>query len=129
MLRGMRVLPKFQPQGIGTEILEEVRSLLNDTECFAIAYAHLKDFYGRIGFRDSNEREAPAFLRRRINKYRAENPQQTFVLIRKASESRAATVDRSENGSAQQHIAHAMKTHQDSCDWRRCLVWEWESRG
>lgn len=83
VLRGMRVLPEFQRQGIGTEILGEIRPLLNGTECFAIAYAHLKDFYGRIGFRDSNEQEAPAFLRLRINKYRADNPQQTFILIRK----------------------------------------------
>lgn len=83
VLRGMRVLPEFQRQGIGTEILVEIRLLLNGTECFAIAYAHLKDFYGRIGFRDSNEQEAPAFLRLRINKYRADNPQQTFILIRK----------------------------------------------
>lgn len=44
VLRGMRVLLEFQRQGIGTEILGEIRLLLNGTECFAIAYAHLKDF-------------------------------------------------------------------------------------
>ena len=83
MLRGMRVLPEFQRQGIGTEILGEVRLLLEGIECFAIAYAHLRDFYGRIGFCTSNEQEAPAFLRERINRYRSQNPQQTFILIRK----------------------------------------------
>ena len=84
VLRGMRILPGFQRQGIGTEILGEIRLLLTGTECFAIAYAHLKDFYGKIGFCLCSEREAPAFLGRRINKYRAENPQETFILIRKA---------------------------------------------
>ena len=83
VLRGMRVLPEFRRQGIGTEILGEVRLLLDDIECFAIAYAHLKDYYGRIGSCTSDEQEAPAFLRERINRYRTENPQQTFILIRK----------------------------------------------
>jgi|SRR5215470_13224629 len=50
VLRGMRVQPQFQRQGIGTEILGEVRLLLDGIECFAIAYPHLKDFYSRIGF-------------------------------------------------------------------------------
>jgi predicted N-acetyltransferase YhbS len=83
VLRGMRVLPEFQRQGIGTEILGEVLLRLEGIECFAIAYAHLKDFYGRIGFCNSNEQEAPAFLRERINRYRTENPHQRFILIRK----------------------------------------------
>ena len=85
VLRGMRVQPEFQRQGIGTEILGEVRLLLDSKECFAIAYPHLKDFYGRIGFCTSDECDAPAFLRDRINRYRTENPQQGFILIRKAA--------------------------------------------
>jgi GNAT superfamily N-acetyltransferase len=85
VLRGMRVKPEFQRQGIGAQILEEVRLVLEGRECFAIAYAHLENFYGRIGLRKIDEREAPAFLRERIETYRTENPQQGFILMRKSS--------------------------------------------
>jgi N-acetylglutamate synthase-like GNAT family acetyltransferase len=85
VLRGMRVKPEFQRQGIGARILEEVRLVLEGRECFAIAYAHLENFYGRIGFRKIDEQEAPAFLRARIETYRTENPQQEFILMRKSS--------------------------------------------
>jgi GNAT superfamily N-acetyltransferase len=85
VLRGMRVKPEFQRQGIGARILEEVRLVLEGRECFAIAYAHLENFYGRIGFRKIDEREAPAFLRERIETYHTENPQQEFILMRKFS--------------------------------------------
>ncbi len=83
VLRGMRIKPQLQRQGIGKQILEEVRLLLQGKECFAIAFAHLEDFYGRIGFRKIDEQEAPAFLRERIATYRQRNPQRDFILIRK----------------------------------------------
>jgi N-acetylglutamate synthase-like GNAT family acetyltransferase len=84
MLPGMRVKPEFQRQGIGAQILEEVQLVLEDQECFAMAYAHLENFYGRIGFRKIDKREAPAFLWERIETYRTENPQQEFILMRKS---------------------------------------------
>lgn len=84
VLRGMRIKPQLQRQGIGKQILEEVRLLLQGKECFAIAFAHLEDFYGRIGFRKIDEQQAPAFLRERIATYRQRNPQRDFILIRKA---------------------------------------------
>lgn len=82
VLRGMRVKPEFQRQGIGARMLREVRPLLRGRECFAIAYAHLENFYGRIGFRKIDEQVAPVFLRERIEAYRQQNPQLEFILIR-----------------------------------------------
>ena len=83
VLRGMRVKPEFQRQGVGGQMLERIRSLLEGMECFAIAYAQLEGFYGRIGFCKCDERKAPPFLRERIEKYRKENLEQEFILIRK----------------------------------------------
>jgi len=40
VLRGMRILPEFQRQGIGTEILGEVRLLLDGIGCFATRCNH-----------------------------------------------------------------------------------------
>jgi len=68
VLRGMRVKPEFQRQRIGARILGEVRLLLAGQECFAIAYAHLENFCGQIGFCKIDERGAPAFLQERIGR-------------------------------------------------------------
>lgn len=84
VLRGMRVKPELQRQGIGAQMLAEVRLLLSGRDCFAISYAHLEKFYGRIGFRKIDEQTAPVFLRERIVAYRQENPQLEFILIRKS---------------------------------------------
>lgn len=83
VLRGMRIKPEFQRQGIGSKMLGEVRQVLAAEECFAIAYAHLETFYRQIGFRKVDKKEAPAFLHERIETYRKERPQQEFILIRR----------------------------------------------
>lgn len=70
MLRGMRVAPEAQRQGVGTRMLEAFVAELSGRECFCISYAHLVDFYGQYGFEVESPDRAPAFLADRLARYR-----------------------------------------------------------
>jgi GNAT superfamily N-acetyltransferase len=84
VLRGMRVLPDYQRAGIGTLLLEAVSRSLGSEECYCIAYEHLCDFYGRIGFRTLDPLAAPQFLADRIKEYRMRRPERFSLMLRRA---------------------------------------------
>lgn len=82
VLRGMRVVPSHQRVGLGTRLLEAVSAALEDRPCYCIAYAHLLGFYARIGFREVDSANAPAFLVARLEDYRRQRPQDLRLLLR-----------------------------------------------
>jgi predicted N-acetyltransferase YhbS len=85
-LRTMDVLHEFQKQGIGLKLLESFVELLGNQDCYCIAYAHLKYFYGKIGFEEIVMEEAPQFLQERIIDYRSreKNIGKEFILMKKS---------------------------------------------
>jgi N-acetylglutamate synthase-like GNAT family acetyltransferase len=80
VLRGMRVVPGFQRQGIGTRLLDAVSAELKGP-CYCIPYAHLTDFYGQIGFQVLDPRTAPDFLAERLASYRARADGHEYLLM------------------------------------------------
>jgi hypothetical protein len=54
---------------------------LGEQRCFCIPYAHLTDFYGRIGFEVAEPQPAPAFLAERLESYRALGDGKEYVLM------------------------------------------------
>ncbi|MBA3968612.1 MAG: GNAT family N-acetyltransferase [Gemmatimonadetes bacterium] len=92
VLRGMQVHPAFQHQGIGAQMLAAVAEELESRPCFCIPYAHLVDFYARIGFHVVEPGQAPTFLRERLEGYRTRGDGREYLLMRRAgtaAESRA----------------------------------------
>jgi predicted N-acetyltransferase YhbS len=82
VLRGMRVQPAFQRTGVGSQMLELLVKQVKKRECYGIPYEHLLAFYGRAGFRQIEEADAPAFLAQRAASYRAEGLK--VVIIRRS---------------------------------------------
>jgi len=80
VLRGMRVDSGFQRQGIGTRLLALAGTGLTGP-CYCIPYAHLTGFYGQIGFRVLDPRDAPDFLAERLATYRARAEGQEYLLM------------------------------------------------
>lgn len=72
VLRGMRVLPEHQRQGIGTRMLRAFVSGLDSTTCYCVPYTHLESFYAQVGFNRLAESDAPEFLRLRVQRYKQE---------------------------------------------------------
>jgi ribosomal protein S18 acetylase RimI-like enzyme len=72
VLRGMQILPDYQRQGIGKEILRYLENHLRrlPTNCFCIPYSHLESFYQSIGF--TKVEHGPHFLVDRLKQYKAE---------------------------------------------------------
>ena len=70
VLRGMYVETQSQRRGIGRQLLDAVAGEIGSRECWCIPYAHLDEFYSRIGFKECDPDVAPAFLRERVSKYR-----------------------------------------------------------
>lgn len=83
VLRGMQVHPSHQRQGIGLQLLAAVEGALGNRTCYCIPYAHLKDFYGRIGFAVVDPADAPPFLRARVEGYRVRFAGKEFLLMRR----------------------------------------------
>jgi predicted N-acetyltransferase YhbS len=69
VLRGMQVLPSFQQQGIGSQLLQRCSHHLSRQSCYCLPWSHLRDFYGRIGFQEISSMKAPCFLRERLQNY------------------------------------------------------------
>ena len=82
VLRGMRVAPDQQRQGIGARMLATVDQVLRTEACYCIAYQHLLAFYGRIGFQELGPAAAPPFLAQRLNDYRARRAERFCLLFR-----------------------------------------------
>ena len=69
LLRGMMIKPAYQRQGIGSEMLRVVDPFIGNSACHLIGRAHLRSFYGNIGFAEVAGSEVPAFLRERAEGY------------------------------------------------------------
>jgi len=80
VLRGMRVQPGSQRQGIGTRLLASAGAELKGP-CYCIPYAHLTGFYGHIGFRVLDPASAPDFLAERLAAYRAREDGNEYLLM------------------------------------------------
>ena len=50
VLRGMYVAEDRRGLGIGSRLLESTSAIIGSSECWCIPYAHLTNFYSRIGF-------------------------------------------------------------------------------
>jgi len=65
MLRSMMVAEEFRGQGVGEKMLGAFEAFLDREgvrDAFCLPYAHLEEFYGKIGFRKVSQEEMPAFL-------------------------------------------------------------------
>ena len=72
VLRGLYVVPSMRKQGVGMLLLEHFVQELPDGECWCVPYANMQGFFGRGGFRVVPTEMAPAFLRERVEFYRAD---------------------------------------------------------
>ena len=72
VLRGMRVLPQYQRQGVGTQLLQACVPALDKRTSYCIPYLHLVHFYAFAGFVVAQPEEVPAFLAERLAAYRRE---------------------------------------------------------
>jgi N-acetylglutamate synthase-like GNAT family acetyltransferase len=80
----MQVDPRFQRQGVGKRILQRFTSLLEEkaiSESYCLAYAHLENFYGTIGFKKIEGSEAPMFLQERLVEGGRMQPDKPFILM------------------------------------------------
>ena len=69
VLRGMYVEAASQRQGIGTRILEATGQFIGARACWCLPYAHLEEFYARIGFVECSPTSAPRFLGERLRRH------------------------------------------------------------
>jgi GNAT superfamily N-acetyltransferase len=69
VLRGMYVAQDRRGQGIGSRLLEAVAPAMGPRECWCLPYAHLQEFYSRIGFEECPLELAPRFLEIRASRY------------------------------------------------------------
>jgi GNAT superfamily N-acetyltransferase len=81
VLRGMQVHPSVQRRGIGKQLLAALARELGSRSCYCIPYAHLREFYGGIGFATVEPPEAPPFLQARVDGYRERWPEKRFLLM------------------------------------------------
>lgn len=81
VLRGMQVLPAYQRQGIGTQLLKKLNEVIAGRETWCIPHGWLTGFYGQIGFTQVPEETAPEFLQERIKLARVKWPQ--VILMKK----------------------------------------------
>ena len=81
VLRGMRVEPAYQHQGLGSRMLAELDARLGAGECYCIAYAHLVGFYGQIGFAERAPEAGPRFLAERLASYRTRLSDGAYTLL------------------------------------------------
>jgi len=82
VLRGMMVIPKYQRKGIGAKLLAALDKKIGSRKCFCINPPHLRAFYGSIGFRETDERNAPEFLQERINHYREKHHAEYIIMVK-----------------------------------------------
>jgi len=71
VLRGMHVLPAFQRQGAGTQLLAATVPWLDGGVSYCLPYSHLVRFYGSASFEPASPDNLPHFLRERLAAYLA----------------------------------------------------------
>lgn len=72
VLRGMRVSPAFQRQGLGSQLMAYFAEVTGNESCYCIAHAYLGGFYGQVGFEEIKTELTPEFLVARLKRYRIE---------------------------------------------------------
>ncbi len=70
LLRGMFVDEAHRGQGLGSRMITRLAERMADDVCWLIAGPHLVRFYGQIGFRLTEDAEAPAHMQERVASYR-----------------------------------------------------------
>ena len=97
VLRGMRVSPEYQRQGIGSRLLQAVADHLGTDPCYCVPYSHLTAFYGQIGFVELSLDRAPAHLRERVGAYRARG-RDVLLMLRHSTPGHARNVSEHREG-------------------------------
>ena len=69
VLRGMYVAPDRRGRGIGSRLLDSLETTMGPAKCWCVPFAHLQDFYSRIGFSECTPEQAPEFLKNRAAEY------------------------------------------------------------
>ena len=77
VLRGMYV--SEERQGLGTRLLALASSEIGSAECWCVPYAHLVEFYSRIGFSEANKASTPTFLKERCSTYEKNGARVTIM--------------------------------------------------
>lgn len=70
LLRGMFIDEAHRGHGLGTRMIQRLAERMSADACWLIAGPHLLRFYGQIGFRLTEDVEAPAHLQERVAHYR-----------------------------------------------------------
>jgi N-acetylglutamate synthase-like GNAT family acetyltransferase len=86
MLRTMMIGENARRRGVGSQLLDEFRSYLDQNEIhdvYCIPYSHLLDFYSQIGFSLIDESKLPEFLQARLVEYRSKSPHKVFAAMKR----------------------------------------------
>jgi len=70
LLRGMFLDETQRRRGLGTRMLQRLAEALDDAPCWLICGPHLIGFYGQVGFRLTEDLEAPPHVQERVARYR-----------------------------------------------------------
>ena len=84
VLRTMRVRSDFQRQGVGLEMLQYFKEVVNSkgiSKLFCLPYDHLESFYGSIGFKKIEFTAAPTHLQERLLRTQAERPSSKMIVM------------------------------------------------
>lgn len=69
VLRTMFVNEAFRGKGLGREMLQVFKPLIEGKVCYCLPFSHLEPFYGTIGFQSIAIELAPPHLQQRLAKY------------------------------------------------------------
>ncbi|UXI02360.1 GNAT family N-acetyltransferase [Photobacterium sp. TY1-4] len=69
ILRGMYIAEKYQGKGLGSDFINHIEPILNETLSYCMPLSHLGAFYGQIGFEVIYPDQLPGFLIQRYRGY------------------------------------------------------------
>lgn len=69
LLRSMCVQTRLRGQGIGKYMLDCIRDILSEKQCYSFPYQHLEHFYQQAGFKIISAEEAPESIAEKYNDY------------------------------------------------------------
>ena len=81
ILRSMEIKKEHQRKGIGTKLLAEFQTYVDQRDIgpiYCLPYAHLESFYAQIGFKRIKDEDLPPFLKLRVEAYRRKRPDEKF---------------------------------------------------
>ena len=70
LLRSMCIDEKFQGQGIGRNMLDNIRDTLLSKSCYCFPYTYLENFYEQAGFQVIDAADATAEIQTLFEQYR-----------------------------------------------------------